>query len=239
MSIKVALDLGGKTVGFAPENDGGRPAKVHFVIGRARAGIGRETLSALPTERVQRLHCRCLQYLHAEDRAGRGADDLGIVRIDRTFTEDDCGHVRRFGGAENGAEVAGIRDPERHDHETISGECSLVGRRHPCDGEHGLRCDGRSDAFEYAFLQHDPPDAGSLHACIECGKGSVGVDAVIDGLDGGVAVERSRDHARTFDHKGLFVLACPGVPQQLGEPPDFAMARAEVLRQLRALPWPP
>ncbi len=45
---------------------------------------------------------------HAEDGAGGGADDLGVPRVDGVGREEDLLRAEGFGGADEGAEVAGV-----------------------------------------------------------------------------------------------------------------------------------
>ena len=81
----------------------------------------------------------------------------------------------------------------------------------------------------------DPGDEGR--------EGDLGVGAEVDRLEARATVERGVDGTRPFDDERALGVPRPRIPQELAQPLDRRVARAErrrrVVRQLRAprAPW--
>ena len=164
----------GDAVRLAADDQGAAPGKVR---GRERrrggGGVGRhggEQFDAvLPQRGAGGGGRHAVQEGHAEQRARRGAQRLGIVRARRALEEQDAGGAEGLGGAHDGAGVARILKAVEHHHQGLAAEQLFelpFGRLH--QRHHALAGFGGGDSGEKRVRQHHHFRAGqtppmSLH----------------------------------------------------------------------------
>ena len=140
------------------------------VCGVPRVGGGTQPLPTELTERVERLHRRPpfrlrVDHRDPEDRTGRRPNDLGIVGVDRSGTEERLPPRRPLRRcAASVPRLPGSASAERDHDQAVAGQRRAVDDGQRRDRQHRLRRAGGAHLLEHAFLQRRPaatPDAAS------------------------------------------------------------------------------
>ncbi len=217
-----------ESVHLVAEDERGRHSEVDR-LGRVAARCGRaDPAEAERTERLEHLHCG--HALHGPDRethAGRGAYDLGIVRVDRTGPEAEHGCARGRGAAHERARVARIRDRRAHDDKRRVAERVQADVRLRDHGKHRLRCARVADAIGRTRREIHDPHPGTRRV-----GGDGGRAGGVHRLDRRTRRERGRDDPRTFDHEHTLLLARGTLAEQHPQPRDLG-ARCDRRRARR------
>ena len=173
-----------------------------------------------------------------EERAGRRADRLGVVGVDRLAGIDHESRSRGVRRPQHRAGVAGIAHADQDDDQgAVPGRPrTRPGRRlleHGEDGEHGLGRDGVCHPLQHAGAQGEHPHPGGIGAAAHLLDGAI-VGAVgrdVEGLDRNGRVERAADELCSLGHEGALAPARRTLLQQPAQPADPPVREGQPLGQ--------
>ena len=170
----------------------------------------------------QDLHCgHALHGPDRETRAGRGAYDLGIVRVDRSRPEPESGRAGGRRAAHQRAGVAGIGETGADEHEARGRErgepdaAAWRRRRTPPAACACRRCGRRRRAAARRRARRPAAPRSRSAACPPRTRDSTGAPRF----------ERGRDDPRSFGDEHALFVACAPVAQQQPQPRDLRARR--------------
>ncbi len=164
-----AATSSGRPWASLPNNHAVGPARSPRVCREVEVGlagaVGREDRQAAGSQRVDGVRrARVDDERQVEQRAGRGAHRLAVVRVDRGACEDDAIGSRRVGAAHHGAGVAGVAYVDADGEQPGSaGEQLVEGLvQEGTDGDDPLRGHGACQRGQCAVLEQLPGHARLL-----------------------------------------------------------------------------
>ena len=186
---------------FRADDEGGGLAERVFMERRGLVRHGGYGLDARGGEAGEAFVFGDVNEGQAEDAAGGGAHGFGVPGADGAVEGDDSGGTEGFGGAEDGAEVAGVLEAGQDDEERIGNEDRLPGPGGRLgEGGDGLRSFRGDSGGEDVGGEDEAFERGGKVELAEEGFAALGYE---DGGETQAALDGFLDEVQAFEADGV------------------------------------